>query len=443
MAKTTLKFTGKMIVNYDCEACDHKSSYEELIKIEGESAFAIEELFTRILKNKLKAKDFGSKSCPQCGYVQSWMIKSAKSRLGRLFGWAGFILIGISLLVLHGQTISLLLGKLFGRSGGEAVFELVLLTTGLIGMSGLAFTVIYRLVFDLHNPNEGRKIAPRRNKPQVMFLPHPEDMPFFDPQRDLNFERPISRRLTAKRTIAIFVLVMCFVAFFIVQGQVLVSQLGIRNSVLTYLVALLIGGVVATIVDMIGFGSRFLSWAATIVAALFGVGIIAFAGKINEALLNRTSHHLTLVSVVSQECQRAVSELNVVNSTGALGKLFVFVDRFGPVEGKLAAGLERPFVASLEAIDTLLCIEVEEVVLHTCSYEGDKSFSYIRSKWQIHVVDHDAGHLRATRTFFGGRPAIAPCPEAIRDRDRRSVYGSDPSIEEIKTWLATVESGAA
>jgi hypothetical protein len=110
----TAKTAITMNVSYECEHCEKRSSYSEIINgsaaTSGEN-FNKHDLHTEAMtdlskeiEKKMTSQEFGHEPCPNCGYMQSWQIKSGKSTRG----------VGLAVLAFLGT--STLLGVSWGLS---------------------------------------------------------------------------------------------------------------------------------------------------------------------------------------------------------------------------------------------------------------------------------------------------------------------------------------
>ena len=89
-----IEFSTKATIKVDCEACGKHFEYPRMIKAQGYDAANAAASFAETINKR----EFGSKRCPGCGYVQSWMAKTWQNwwtRMGAVLG----LLAGTALLI--------------------------------------------------------------------------------------------------------------------------------------------------------------------------------------------------------------------------------------------------------------------------------------------------------------------------------------------------------
>jgi len=77
------------------------------------------------------------------------------------------------------------------------------------------------------------------------------------------------------------------------------------------------------------------------------------------------------------------------------------------------------------------CTDGEEL----SGFYGTSGIAGYRRWRMVEVVDRESGQVIATETFFGTNP-----PHMVSDDDAKKQYGSEPSDEEISTWVTGILS---
>ncbi len=109
-----------MVVTYKCENCGKNRTYEKFRYRPKEDAIQKSESTLSGMSDTLDSlvdkahipveKDMGSEKCPNCGYIQSWMLADAKDqRNGRVaiyVGGVAFVISIIFILIATGGSIA-------------------------------------------------------------------------------------------------------------------------------------------------------------------------------------------------------------------------------------------------------------------------------------------------------------------------------------------------
>ena len=83
-----------VVVEVTCEACEKVYTYEHRIS----STSRLEGNATRGVLQQFRAKEFGAQACPECGYIQSWMIEHWQTMR------QGFVGFGLGILAIAGTA---------------------------------------------------------------------------------------------------------------------------------------------------------------------------------------------------------------------------------------------------------------------------------------------------------------------------------------------------
>lgn len=169
MAKMSPQGTASIIakVSVRCEACGHEYAYERTLRDYARRAdkaaatAAAEEGLARQV-DRVQSGDVqpvaSDRPCPQCGYMQSWMVESVRRR--RSWQWA--------LATAASAYLLGLLGLIFLKSEGWKPGDCLTLVTPL-GASALVFFIARSIILWAYQPNRGRDIPPHTHAPAVRF----------------------------------------------------------------------------------------------------------------------------------------------------------------------------------------------------------------------------------------------------------------------------------
>ena len=83
-----------VVVEVTCEACENVYTYEHRIS----STSRLEGNAKRDVLHQFKAKEFGAQACPECGYIQSWMIEHWQTTRQAFLGF------GLGILAIAGSA---------------------------------------------------------------------------------------------------------------------------------------------------------------------------------------------------------------------------------------------------------------------------------------------------------------------------------------------------
>ncbi len=168
---------AKLLVKVTCENCNHHFSYDVPLpifaiketsywdkdtqsKITGASGIT-SDAAVRVAQNNARNR---IEKCPNCGYVQSWMVSGSRkiNRINGLF----YILIGVGAAVVFG-LILLGINKVFGPFDSPTWWTInQILILGPIALGSLAMIAAFLGVLDfLVNPNHKFK------KPEKFYEP--------------------------------------------------------------------------------------------------------------------------------------------------------------------------------------------------------------------------------------------------------------------------------
>lgn len=88
----------------ECEACGHKYSWTQITQTEEYYTKSHEEILQLYEKEIESGKLSANKPCPECNFIQSWMVfAAANDKRDSLNNWG--VLFGIALVVLSAFTI--------------------------------------------------------------------------------------------------------------------------------------------------------------------------------------------------------------------------------------------------------------------------------------------------------------------------------------------------
>lgn len=153
-------------VSISCESCGNAYSYNCVLKAgsrdgtrEGAIVAARKNLNKKV--ERVNAGDYAlvakHKPCPQCGYVQSWMILPVRKRRGRNWGLGmGAASYMLAFLLLLLPDSSPLKNDFFG------MFMF-------FGFPVIVFFVVRAIARKLYQPNKGREIPQQTQIPVVTF----------------------------------------------------------------------------------------------------------------------------------------------------------------------------------------------------------------------------------------------------------------------------------
>jgi len=154
-------------VSVHCEACGHEYSYERMLRDyarhanETAATAAAEDSLAKLV-DKVQSGDYGpvasQKPCPQCGYLQSWMVGPVRRR--RSWQWALATAASVYLVAL--------LGLIFVRPEGLRTDDCLVLLT-LVGASAIVFLATRAIFLWTYQPNRHRDVPPQTNAPTVRF----------------------------------------------------------------------------------------------------------------------------------------------------------------------------------------------------------------------------------------------------------------------------------
>ena len=154
-------------VSVRCEACGHEYSFRRTLRAyarhENEmaaTAAAQDSLARQVAQ--IESGDYGpvasQKPCPQCGYLQSWMVGPVRRR--RSWQWA--------LATASGVYLVALLGLIFVRPEGLKSDDCLVLLT-LVGASAIIFLAARAILLWTYQPNRHRDVPPQTNAPTIRF----------------------------------------------------------------------------------------------------------------------------------------------------------------------------------------------------------------------------------------------------------------------------------
>jgi hypothetical protein len=154
-------------VSVRCEACGHEYAYERTLRDyarhdDEASATAAAEAGLAKLVDKVQSGDYqpvaSYQPCPQCGYLQSWMVGPVRRR--RSWQWALATAAGVYLLGL--------LGLVFVKPEGLRSGDCLTLMT-LLGVSALVFVAARAIILWTYRPNRHRDVPSQTNAPSIRF----------------------------------------------------------------------------------------------------------------------------------------------------------------------------------------------------------------------------------------------------------------------------------
>lgn len=189
MAHTDYTATVKktMLVNYQCENCEASSRYSvhltasgkyrgQYIQDSGQQSMgkdaaarkAMQNLREQIQKRE-KEGNYGHKKCPKCGYLQSWMIKSAQKRRDTIMGGILAVLI-FTLLSYFLPAFRGMFSDVLSSNADMAERILSLFIAGIVfSLFWIPFIFLYAFV--PFNPNKKFKAAERVKMPSISYDP--------------------------------------------------------------------------------------------------------------------------------------------------------------------------------------------------------------------------------------------------------------------------------
>ncbi len=147
-------------VSVYCEMCGTTYGYEYPIYGYDSSArqAALDDLASKI--KCIEAGDYSDvadhRPCPQCGYVQSWMIEPAR----RKRGWQGAAGIALAACLIAILAMALIAPDNIRNDAGVGLFIV-------FGIPVILFFLARVVIMKAYRPN--RAIAPRANTPSISF----------------------------------------------------------------------------------------------------------------------------------------------------------------------------------------------------------------------------------------------------------------------------------
>ena len=154
-------------VSVHCEACGHEYSFERTLRdyarhADEIAATAAAEDSLAKLVDKVQSGDYqpvaSHQPCPQCGYLQSWMVGPVRRRRG----WQWALATAASAYLLG------LLGLIFLRPEGWKSGDCLTMVV-LLGVSTLVFVIARAIVLWAYQPNRHRDVPPQTSAPTVRF----------------------------------------------------------------------------------------------------------------------------------------------------------------------------------------------------------------------------------------------------------------------------------
>jgi hypothetical protein len=154
-------------VTVHCEACSHEYSFERTLRDyarhdDEASATAAAEAGLAKLVDKVQSGDYqpvaSHQPCPQCGYLQSWMVAPVRRR--RSWQWA--------LATAAGAYLLGLLGLVFVKPEGWKSGDCLTLVA-FLGVSALVFVAARAIILWTYQPNRHRDAPPQTNTPTIRF----------------------------------------------------------------------------------------------------------------------------------------------------------------------------------------------------------------------------------------------------------------------------------
>jgi hypothetical protein len=149
-------------VSVHCESCGNDFVYERTLRgtaqRAGKSA-AINAAREKLAKKmeKIESGDYGPiaihKPCPQCGYVQSWMVEPVRRRRG--WQWA----LGLAIL-----SYFLAFSALSFPGGSDCLLVFLF-----FGMPTIVFFVARIVIMKLYRPNKNLEVPAETNVPSVSY----------------------------------------------------------------------------------------------------------------------------------------------------------------------------------------------------------------------------------------------------------------------------------
>ena len=147
-------------VSVDCEMCGAAYAYPSTLMgySNTKQQIAQENLSEKI--ERVKAGDYhlvaDYKPCPQCGYVQSWMIEPVRRKRGWIYGAEA----ALAVCLLAILTEALLLPEDIRNNAVLGIFLV-------FGVPVIVFFIARWVVMKTYRPN--REVAPRTSKPRINF----------------------------------------------------------------------------------------------------------------------------------------------------------------------------------------------------------------------------------------------------------------------------------
>lgn len=139
-----------------CESCAYVYQYQHELVIPAESAkLRLEGLMASFREGKTEAIA-EIKPCPQCGYLQSWMVDLARDKKGFVRGCVASLIGWISFLV-----VIVLVANFLPSVKFEYIVPVLMLVIV------LAYFITRRVTMKNFNPNPTRPVAEKTVPPQV------------------------------------------------------------------------------------------------------------------------------------------------------------------------------------------------------------------------------------------------------------------------------------
>jgi tetratricopeptide (TPR) repeat protein len=471
---------------------------------EQKNLATVVEKYANIVKQRHKSGTYGHQECPQCGYFQSWMLKSVRSGVAKNLSTvlAGVLVV---LLAIFECRLALSARGDGGLSTVSFIFATISVLFILVGAAFLGRYVIHRF----YEPNGNGPIPDKINEPNVVFQPSPADNSIAIGLQALSDQRT-AEALTAfnsaiesdsgssqaymgrsqayeakgdteqavrdlRRYLAIagsqadpkmlkhldalqskhvaavpsspdshaklppkpatkdeLVRFIGITVAAIISCFVLTQVFGFDRLILSLLVALVGGALLATAIDNLIVLKTDTRIDRQNLVGQFGlIALVVVFGMILDNVIVNWDSFADITSEVKVMCE-ASSSRSFISSVPDLGKVWV--------HGNLDANdLGREGAANLDEIDTLICVDESAKHVERCNYQGGGSFTRYERVWTVKVIDYASRNPIASNTFNGDSPAN--CPEALSSTGSSTEYGSDPSRSEVSDWLDTLETG--
>lgn len=412
-----------MHVTAKCEVCDFNIIYDVPINVSAtginptEASEKVQKAYSENIAQRLNNHTYGLKICPGCGYVQSWMLKRAKEEKAYIIGRNISIILLIFFLVLIGPSAitSYSLGKL---DVGAVILTFLALST----MSIVAGLIAAVLASALYDPNRGHKLPATVHTPEISFDPLPANMS----QVVSDNSMAIPKRVNFFSGLLVFVWIS-IIGTLIVRIVLLNGIIEIPVESIANIVAILTGALIGGFV----FSQIFARTKSNLMNSIVLVILVLISGSYVGQNLASWQSFNTVTPQVASVCDNSNLRNASSQSSEALGR--IWVHGIGS-----PASFEHPVAATLDELDTLICIRVSETTLETCQYENPLNIyrvPRVRRDWTVRVINWETKEVRATRTFQGA------VPEACITDGRKlpdKIYGNDPEVTGVTSWLANM-----